>query len=356
MKAKRQRSAFTLIELLVVIAIIAILMAILVPAVQKVREASNKMSCANNLKQIGIAIHDFEESYKRFPHGGWMPWSGPSYNGDVPTNPSPLTAQEQLSGWLYQILPFIERDYVWRQVDSPPPLSFLGGGSQQYWFADGGWMWGSEGPVARTTISTYFCPSRRAPTRGVAGRAKNDYAVCSPGRAFRGTNNEDAGLPGGPTTTHVDQTFWNQPYFGAISRNTEGWNAAGLWYPDNNRTGFNSLLDGSSNVLLVSEKRMHTNQYQGIEWHDDVGYLAGWDPDIFRTTLLAPNRDLPEGDPLDPRWELGFQFGSAHSGGLNVLLADGHVVTVGYNVDRLLWWRLGHVRDGQPIDLTSLNP
>ncbi len=359
--ANARRLGFTLIELLVVIAIIAILMAILVPAVQKVREAANKMSCENNLHQIGIAIHDFAGENNRFPHGGWRWEAGPTYNGpntSVPP-PQPLGGKEQMAGWMYQILPYLERDALYKTLDCPPDLSLLAGGpTQQYWYAPCWQAWGNEGPVARTAISTYFCPSRRAPTRGFNGRAKNDYAVCSPGSQFRGPNNTRADQPNGPTGAQVNATLNAFPYYGAIARNNDGWAAAGLYFPDLGRTGFHSLIDGSSNIILVSEKRMHTNQYMGDSWHDNEGYLCGWDPDIMRTTLLAPEKDIPEGsiDPLDPTWTLGFQFGSAHPGGINILFGDGHVRTAGYNIDRLLFWRLGHVRDGAHVDLTAIAP
>src|SRR5262245_35320030 len=96
-----RRSGFTLIELLVVIAIIAVLIALLVPAVQKVREQMDRMSCANNRRQMGIAIHNNSEEFKKLPSGGWgWNWIGVPDRG---------TSIDQPGGWLYNILPYIEQ-------------------------------------------------------------------------------------------------------------------------------------------------------------------------------------------------------------------------------------------------------
>ena len=129
------RRAFTLIELLVVIAIIAILIALLVPAVQKVREASSRTRCQNNLKQMGLAFHSHHDVHKAFPSGG-RHWSETAriFNGPG----APADFRKQSWGWAYQILPFIEQRDLWADP--------------------------SDDKVGGNPIPTYSCLSSRPPT------------------------------------------------------------------------------------------------------------------------------------------------------------------------------------------------
>src|SRR5262249_33665429 len=146
------RPGFTLIELLVVIAIIAILIGLLVPAVQQVREAANRATCFNNLKQMGLAVHNHHDTYKVFPTHG-------DDGTIVRVNGTPAIATSnpyQRAGVFFQILPFIEQQNVFNLT--------------------------SDAAIRSTPIPLYFCPSRRGPTfrnnlAGTNPQALCDYAV-----------------------------------------------------------------------------------------------------------------------------------------------------------------------------------
>jgi prepilin-type N-terminal cleavage/methylation domain-containing protein/prepilin-type processing-associated H-X9-DG protein len=224
-----RRPAFTLIELLVVIAILSILIGLLLPAVQKVREAANRMRCSNNLKQIGLAFHNHHEAMGYLPSGGWDWYTPPTY-----VNGTPLVGPDQQAGWGFQILPYIEGDAAWH-----------------------------AGPVVvvATPNRLFFCPTRRAPQ---TVRYPDEYTPS---------------LGSGPLTHALCD-------YGA--GNWEGTGAVRRYNPSR----ISDLTDGTSTTLLVSEKRLNLAELGQAQGDDNEGYTAGWDEDTVRSTALPPAPDF----------------------------------------------------------------
>jgi prepilin-type N-terminal cleavage/methylation domain-containing protein len=282
MGTRFRRGGFTLIELLVVIAIIAILIGLLVPAVQKVREAAARTQCINNLKQMGVAVHMHHDTFKALPTAGTVPWAGPSYTGG-----NPEIGNNQLAGWGFQILPFIEQTALWKLANP------------------------GANPVA-----IFNCPSRRGPT-SVGGRFLGDYCSVT------------------PTTTNVSEMWqgniWGvpaAPYYGVIVRGqTPG-----------STIRFAAVLDGTSNTLMLSEKQLDTRNYAIGDWHDDSGWVDGFDPDIVRETSTPPVRDTIG--------VTGYQVGSVHTAGVQGLYADGTVRMISYSISQTIFRQAVDRQDG----------
>jgi prepilin-type processing-associated H-X9-DG protein len=328
---------------LVVIAIIALLMALLLPAVQKVREAANKMRCGSNMKNIGLAIHNFYNDYNRFPTGGTDWWYGITYgndnNGDQPPNgfTSPRTPPWQAVGWMYQILPYVEGDAVWKQNSID--------------------WWNEPGITSRTPIKVYFCPSRREPGTSPNERAMNDYASAIPGYKRWVGDIDDFWWGGG--------WRWKYDHRGIITRQ----HPLGVTWDI--KITFANIYDGSANTVLVGEKWLRPGPrynsdgsiqsftgYTGNEWMDDQGWLCGWDPDIVRigAIKLKQDRNWTNNDTIafgHDEWVQGFGFGAAHPGGMNTLFGDGSVRSIGYTIDERTWFYICGRLDGVLVDQNS---
>lgn len=292
----RSRRGFTLIELLVVIAIIAILIGLLLPAVQKVREAASRTQCHNNLKQLGIAIHNYHDSKGFFPTGGTVPWAGVSITGGTPNDPP-----NQGTGWHFQILPFIEQGNLYNQASSI----------------------GTN--VGQSGVKFFNCPSRRQNRLLATGWFTTDYAGSTPGDSPNSWDQFWYGNTWGvPTSAY---------YRGVIVRAQTS----------SSLITVHSIIDGTSNTLVVSEKRLDKNNYVNGDWHDDQGWIDGWDPDTMRYGAFRPERDKAGGVS-------GYEFGSAHSNGINGLFSDGSVRLISYSVDPTQFNWMTDRMDGNPIN------
>lgn len=284
-----RKRGFTLIELLVVIAIIAILIALLVPAVQKVRESAARVQCQNNLKQIGLAFHSHHGAHGYFPSGGWEWWSTPTYISGTPA----VGAQQQ-AGWGYQILPYIDATPTW-----------LGGNAT------------NDDDRVRVAMGTpnpiFFCPSRRAPQTvnfTFPGFFNGNTITCALGD-YAGSNWELTGIVCQYLPTRIAH-----------------------------------VTDGTSMTLLVAEKRLNLRFLGQVQTDDDTGYASGWDPDTIRQTEIPPAQDYsaPSGDG-------GRRFGSSHPSTFNALYADGSVRPISYSVSLPVFIALGHKSDGQSVSI-----
>jgi prepilin-type N-terminal cleavage/methylation domain-containing protein len=373
----RLRIGFTLIELLVVIAIIGVLIALLLPAVQKVREAANRTSCSNNLKQIGLACHNFHDTYGRFPpcpdkwdftgpnsdNFDWQNAKGISYDA----NGAPLGIKLQTGSWAFQILPFIEQDNLYKLSDLAPAGTTLAAAVNAVLAtpANGykGYPLGSylidvekaAGPVRQTPVRVYNCPSKRASQlyNGNGGMVNFiDYAAAHPWDV--------------PMPVYSDGLSWSDTGSTALTWwGQEGWH--GVLVP--RRAGkitFAQIQDGTSNTIMVGEKFIPPQFYAGGWNTDQYGMVGGGWVDDRRATGIMQSPVGGGGDSLglsnpakdtnlnqipagSDDWRAIFQFGAAHPAGMNAVFADGSVHNVKYGIDPQVFNALGNRDDGTTL-------
>lgn len=352
----RNRTAFTLIELLVVIAIIAILIALLLPAVQQAREAARRTQCKNNLKQLGLAHHNYHDVHKSFAPNINIIWDGPPWT----------IAMRRWGGsqasHLVQLLPFMEQANLYQGINFSisatvkPALQTVGGKL-----------------VNATVIPGYQCPSEGrgsllgigpgvSPTNPV--RAMTSYAGCT-GSTFqasaRGCRLSTIVGNGGPLYDANDdgEDWFNRATIGQYARTDTPHpnNISGVIPRSSWAANIRDITDGTSNTILMGEVRGWCSDALGY-WAPGGG--GGWaDSEAlwFSTTapINFPTCPNENGNPGGNggagcrnvySWNTSMGFKSQHIGGAQFLLCDGSVRFLSQNIDHDTYQMLGDRWDG----------
>jgi prepilin-type N-terminal cleavage/methylation domain-containing protein/prepilin-type processing-associated H-X9-DG protein len=365
LQVRRDRSrAFTLIELLVVIAIIALLMALLLPAIQKVREAANKMRCGNNLKQLGVALHNYHNDYNKFPPGGRLyvyipidPWNNLNWGFDQ-------------GSWHMYLLPYMEQ-----QATFTPYNPWI--------FEDGS---RTVKPVVGTPTLTPGNPpniqARTPPDLSTNGwyphapkylQCPSDAAIDPNTRAlasYKGSlGPQCATSTGGPCGYNPFQpkclTVGAGGLYAGIRTSPDHGNS---FNPDDIRGCFNrmgckiriqDITDGTSNTIMVGETLPRENDHGtwGDHWiHFNGGnaHCTTLPPINFFNGKITyawqgPTCSPPESNPAN--WNTSWGFKSRHTNGANFLMGDGSVVFLQQTIDDMTYQYLGCRHDAQAASI-----
>lgn len=311
-----RRTAFTLIELLVVIAIIAILVGLLLAGVQKVREAANRMSCSNNLKQIGLAVHLYHDSNQYLP---------------------PSRIQNHYATWAVLILPYIEQDSVYKQWDL----------KNQFY---------DQSDIARTSpIKTYLCNSRFRPEKlsvqeipdGTPMYGYSPSLIDKPGilSDYAGVSGNIGGPPPHPPNQVPDNTSAGANGALVVSQVISSNNGKIIEWQAQVR--LSKITDGLSNTLLIGEKHVATSKCCWAGYGDGSILNGDHDANFIRpaNANIAPSAAY---DIINGQDWFSYRFGSYHPGICQFVFADGHVASISNSIDVKTFSELAAINDNKP--------
>ncbi len=348
-----RRSGFTLIELLVVIAIIGVLVSLLLPAVQKIREAANRTQCLNNMHQLGLALHNYHDTYGRFPpslDSGMYP--PPQWPASMPTNQRDVGWHTYWS-WIALLMPFYEYDNLWRQADDWAHMGGINAGTNNdfHW-----WPWGDfwanfatavPNPALGTVNKQVICPSEPRNLLVVYENFGTTAAPLNTPIAFT----EYLGVDG---IRGDDETPTTTPWQAPTAADKSGILVDSQWQMKR-KVNFASVTDGVSNTLAVGERPPSVDLFSGW-WFagsgfdgSGVGDISLGAREVVYNTHITGNITSSTGTPIpcDPN-KIGFvpgsindncdqgHFFSWHPGGGNWLWGDGSAKFLQYSANDIL--------------------
>ena len=295
---KTKKTGFTLVELLVVIAIIGILIGMLLPAVQQVREAARRTQCMNNVRQIALGIMNYESSFQVFPPG-WI-----THDGVTPI-------EESGWGWSAIILPHMEGQNLHNLIDFDVAID-------DHFHED----------TIQETLSVYLCPSEQAPVIINLNTHIDEH-------------DHEHILLDDDDHDHDEELLAGRSNYSGVFGDTEVADSPGAGtgsFFANSKIGFQDIKDGSSNTLLVGER---TNEFGTISW---VGVVPEIDEPASRIVGAADHA------PNDPEGHFE-DFRSYHPGGASFVLGDGSTHFIRNTIDEFVFQSLSTIKGGEVVSI-----
>lgn len=329
MTVSTRRAGFTLIELLVVIAIIAVLIALLLPAVQQAREAARRTQCKNNLKQVGLALHNYHDQHNAFPFA-----VANFGRAATATNPAPVNQFNTVTnttGWV-MLLPLFDQaplynqfNFAWATGNHNPNGATLAGGDANTL---------TNAALSTKILTSLLCPSDDGPPTYTSASTTYGCGVANSARSSYGFSVSSA--------------------YGTVVWSTEAIDSRRM-FGLNSYARVRDIKDGTSNTVAVVETTLDVDDGETQSWAcgshvgnginldapNSAGVINQWTCCTWRSPAMAQRRIGRLGEWGEP--------GSAHTGGLHILMSDGAVRFLSENIDRTTQQRLSRINDGNPI-------